>query len=376
MIEGKTGLNIKDFPFAFSITALFFPNILTGSDASIIGVLLIGGMFGSLLTIINPLALLSKWHYRREYSNTISNIILPDLILKHNRLIEKITVKNFNAALSSPSISFETDKIIAMIYFSFILVITIIRSFMGDFSQIFEKNELALIGIRIFASIGIVGVMMVLIHHVYGYNFKTRSVKIFANISFLIPYQSQLSQLDRICTVTIANLAIDFANLTNDGMKWKVIGLRTSKAIDMLFREMNRVNNEIDKKYSPEITISLHEFQTLFRTEQFKEVGMRLDENLTVIGELYENYRIVKEISARYEISFSEALSWFCNENFFKNEELYESESQIRKYIDSRDWYSAHLLEYRIVDKIQSVLMEKNMPPRIDENWSRTAYTN
>ncbi len=66
MVEGRTGLNIKDFPFAFSIAALFYPGILAGTSQSpIIGLLLIGGMLGSLLTIINPLSLLLKHQHQK-----------------------------------------------------------------------------------------------------------------------------------------------------------------------------------------------------------------------------------------------------------------------------------------------------------------------
>src|SRR3990172_1811406 len=164
MVEGRGGLNIKDFPFAFSVTALFSPNILAEtSQTPIIGLLLIGGMLGSLLTIINPLSLLFKWNYKRKYSDSISNIILPDLITKHNELTNKICAKNFNAALSSPVISFETDKIIAMIYFVIVLALTIIRSFMDDFTKVFENSELAIWGIRTVAGVGIIGVVMILL---------------------------------------------------------------------------------------------------------------------------------------------------------------------------------------------------------------------
>ncbi len=42
MVEGRGGLNIKDFPFAFSIAALFSPSILSGdSQTPLIGLQLI-----------------------------------------------------------------------------------------------------------------------------------------------------------------------------------------------------------------------------------------------------------------------------------------------------------------------------------------------
>ena len=378
MVEGRGGLNIKDFPFAFSVAALFYPNILAGtSQTPIIGLLLIGGMLGSLLTIINPLSLLFKWIYKREYSDSISNIILPDLILKQNELTKKICAKNFNAALSSPAVSFETDKIIAMLYFVIVLVLTIIRSFMDDFTKIFESYELAIWGIRAIAVMGVAGVVMVLLHHVYGINFKLshfemKSFKIRKRILQI----SELSQFDRICSVTIANLAIDFANLTNDGHKWSGIDLASHKIIDKIFLEMNKVNKKVDKKLGLKWTTSFSDFESHFKTEELniRKLGYGIFDEPKTIRALYQNYKLSKEISFRYNVSFSQALSWFYNRDFFNIVQLYELESQLKGYIESRDWYTASLLQYRITDTMTKILLAKNMPPSIDENWDRTAY--
>lgn len=378
MVEGRAGLNIKDFPFAFSIAALFSPNILAGtSQTPIIGLLLIGGMLGSLLTIINPLSLLFKWLYKREYSDSIDNIILPDLITKNNELTNKICFKNFNAALSSPAISFETDKIIAMIYFIIILTLTIIRSFMGDFTKIFESYDMAIWGIRVIAGIGIIGVIMILLHHVYGINFKFSYFEIKrANIRKRIPQISSISQFDRICCVTVANLAIDFANLTNDGNKWSGTKLTNFSVNDVIFQGMNKVDDKVSKVLSPEWTTSLDDFKSQFRNEETTLVGkgFRIFDNPQTIQDLYNNYKLVKEIASRYKVTFSQALPWFYNNAFCKIQELYEYESQLKGYIESRDWYSASLLQYRIVDSITSSLLSKNMPPSIGEDWDRTKY--
>ena len=381
MVEGRGGLNIKDFPFAFSIAALISPNILAGtSQTPIIGLLLIGGMLGSLLTIINPLSLLFRWIYKKEYSNSIGHIIFPDLFPKQNELTRKICVKNFNAALSSPSISFETDKIIAMIYFIIVLSITIIRSFMGDFTKLFESYDMAIWGIRIVAAIGIVGVVMVLLHHVYGINFKFTYVELKSRkIRKRILQTSGLSQFDRICSVTVANLAIDFANLTNDGHKWSGTKLSNARVNDMIFQGMCRVDKKVNKKLSSKWTTSSDDFESHFRNEEKNKIdgiGFRIFDEPKTIQLLYQNYKLIKEISIRYEVTFSQALSWFYNNVFCNVPELYESESQLKGYIESRDWYSANLLQYRITDAITRVLLQKNMPPSIDENWDRTTYVN
>lgn len=381
MVDGRGGLNIKDFPFAFSIATLFSPSILSEtSQTPIIGLLLIGGMLGSLLTIINPLSLLIKWVYKREYSDSIDYVIMPELTSKRNNLINKICTKNFDAALSSPMISFETDKIIAMIYFVIILALTIIRSFMGDFTKIFEEYGLALWGIRIVAIFGIIGVVMVLLHHVYGMNFKLTSFDMnFAKIHKKQFQLEELSQFNRIRSVTIANLAMDFANLTNDGQKWSGTKLSNARVNDIIFRGMNRVDKKVGKILSPKWTTSLTDFEDHFKSEEkvnLDSVGFRILDDPKTILQLYQNYKLVKEISLRYGVTFSQALSWFYNPVFFDIGQLYEFESQLKGYVESRDWYSAQLLEYRIIDMMTRILLQKNMPQIIDENWNRQEYVN
>src|SRR5690349_9306955 len=110
MVEGQTGLNIKDYPFAFSIAVLFYPNLLSDINDNhiILGILLIGGMLGSLLTIINPLGLLIKYYYTRNYSDLIYYLIFPSIFPAKNNMIHHMAEKNFRSALVAPTISFET----------------------------------------------------------------------------------------------------------------------------------------------------------------------------------------------------------------------------------------------------------------------------
>lgn len=379
MAECRGGLNIKDFPFAFSISALFSPNILSDTfQIPLIGLLLMGGMLGSLLTIINPLSLLFKWLYNREFCDSIRNILLPDLIFRQNELTDKICAKNFNAALSSPSISFETDKIIAMIYFVIILVSTIIRSFMGDFTKIFESYEIVIWAVRTVAIIGVAGVMVILLRHVFGINFRFTYFEIkFLGIKRKILQQSGLFQFDRIRSVTVANLAIDFANLANDGRKWSTKHLVDDQDMDAIFVGMNGLDKQVEKIHSLPCTTSYDGFESYFKTkvkDSLTGLGQRTFEDPKNIQKVYRDYRLVKEISIRYGITFSQALTWFYNDEFFDTSTLYDMESQLKGYIESRDWYAASLLQYRIIDTVTNGLLEKNMPSSIGENWDRFAH--
>lgn len=372
MSSGKGSLDIKDYPFAFSIGALFFPNLLTDQSHSsehIFGIMLIGGMLGSLLTIINPLGLYIKDRYKKKYSAQTYNSIFHDPLIRHNHLIEKILQKNFKSAITSPSISFETDKIIAMIYFIIILSITIIRSFMEDFTTTLD-NPLLIWGIRIAAGLGLIGVIIILINHAFGFYFKFNKLKTKTTkreFIFRIPILG-LSQFDRICFVSISNLAIDFANLSNDGIKWKVQGTDNQTIREELLKNFYIFDLEMEKN-TPNFSASYDEFR-----ENLQDKLRRLyNENNTsfneaVIHGAFQKYKSVKEIAWRYDVEFSEALCWFSNLIFFNPEELYQMEPQLRVSIESRDWSTAELIAYRIRDIIESKIRDKNLPDRINEN--------
>lgn len=374
MSEGSTGLNIKDYPFAFSITALFFPNLLndTASSASILGVLFIGGIFGSLLTIINPINRIITYHSKRNDGDVIYNeIFMPLVLLPINNLIKKIVVKNFTSALSSPQITFENNKTIAMLYFIIILGVTIIRSFFTDFTAIFDDNQFQIWGIRIIASIGLIAVVLVMLNHVYGINFKFSKLIIGKHDTGIRKAQiSGLSQLDRINCVTVANLAIDFANLSNEGLKWATQPTVNEQVSDVILREFYKFNQKVEKIMGSDITASFYDFNGTFNKESINKIVI-LDYSWHVadIQNLFSKYQNVKEISITYDVEFSEALSWFSNRVFFPVGELYEMEPPLRSAIESRDWETANLTKYRITDKIRFVLGEKSMPKFIDDTW-------
>lgn len=368
MVEGQAGLNIKDYPFAFSIAALFFPNLLSDSsfNFSILGILLIGGMLGSLLTIINPLGLLIKYYYARKYSSEIHSDIFPNIHPVNNMTIN-IVGKNFKAALTSPSISFEIDKTVAMLYFIIILAITIFRSFMGDFTSILNDNQYLIWSVRLVSIAGLVGVTLVLLHHHFGFNFKTEIFEIrHANFKRRVNKPS-LSQLYRIVLVTIANLAIDFANLTNEINKWSVHGLENDPIRHDVLKKLYKFDGAISKVLSSKFTDSYASFEGFFNDEiQYVYKRNNCGFNTATIANLYQRYKSIKAISLKYDVCFSEALPWVYNLNlYFKD--LYDIESQVRASIESRDWNNVDLAVYRITDPIETLLQTKNILPEIND---------
>ncbi len=372
MVEGQTGLSIKDYPFAFSIAALFFPNLLNdtvNSSTQILGILLIGGMLGSLLTIINPLSLIIKERYRRSYSDSSYHAIFQDVLIPHNHLLENIVKKNMKTAISSPSISFEIDKTVAMLYFVIILTLTIIRSFIGGFTDILNNNQPLIWSITAGVIMGLIGVSLVLINHAFGFKFKFTRLKIMGRLTIIKPILG-VSQFDRICYVTIANMAIDLANLSNEGVKWGSGGVDNQTIRDEMLRKFFIFNKSVEE-VSPDLTASYSDFESaLF--DQIKELYQRTNTsfNQATIDNSYQKYKSVKEITWKYEVMFSEALSWFANLIFFNPGELYEMEPQLRTLIESRDWNTAELTAYRITDKIETVLRNKKMPALIDNKWN------
>lgn len=347
MVEGKGGLNVKDYPFAFSIAALLFPRILNDSNnaiPAILGITLVGGMLGSILTIINPVGLL----IREIYWKTKFIQVYPKLH-SQNSLVKQILNKNFRAALSSPSISYENDKMVGMIYFLIILALAIIRSANGDFATTLKLNDFELWGIRIGAGIGFFGVFMVLIYNIRGYAFKKS--------------KKSVSHLDRIKSVTILNLASDFSNLSNELIRWNnTIGQNQQTSIQMCkeFAKLQNMNISSFEDFSKNAIFG--------RSQQiFQQNNMSWNHNYHP-QQIFATIKAIKEISFRYEITSSQVLPWFWNSQSISTNEFDTPISQLQSSIDSRDWYNATLKTYRITDRIEALLTNKNMEEQILPN--------
>ena len=132
---------------------------------------------------------------------------------------------------------------------------------------------------------------------------------------------------------------------------------------------MYRTNQQFEKKFSKNWTLSYSDFSSTFSSTELQKIAVTLNQSWRFeknIRKAYNNYQLAKTVQLRYDVEFSEGLCWFSNTTFFVNSELYEYEPQIRHYIEERDWYNADLLSYRITDNIETVLKGKNMPKIID----------
>lgn len=373
MVEGNTGLNVKDYPFAFSITALFFPSVLNDtSNFAILGILLVGGMLGSLLTILNPVNRIMTYYSKHHHEDNIFSMIFGPRAINPNQLIQQLVSKNFKSALTSPQITFENNKTVAMLYFIIILASTIIQSFVNEnFMSIFS-DQYQIWAIRGIAGIGIIAVVLVMLNHIYGTNFKFNRVIVAGHKTRLrISQITGPFQLSRICCVTVANLAIDFANISNEGLRWNQSKITDHDGrSDEIIRTFYKLDKKVEKILGKEFTCSRADFEVVFNKEFMDNLckeGYKWHD--FDIKDLYHKYSMIKDMSHTYAVKFSEALSWFNNRIFFDINELYEMESKLRSAIESRDWELAELSKFRIMDNMRFVLENKQMPEAINDKW-------
>jgi len=345
MMGGKGGLNIKDYPFAFSVAALLFPEILQTTDnplAPILTITIVGGMLGSMLTIINPFGLaIREIYWRTKQSRVYTRLNFE------NNWVRQILKKNFRAALSSPPISFEMDKMVGMIYFLIVLGFAIFRTTQPDFITSLNLTENTLWGIRIGAGIGFVSVFVVLHYHVRGFVFRSS--------------KKAISHLDRIRTVTISNLAVDFSNLSNEGNRWNRYTTNHSELRLAICDELVRIHNHIPVRLLRDHFTE--DLDLVKMKNHYSRLGHRWNDNTTP-NLLFFAFRSVWEITNRYETTFPETTLWFRTLAFLNPTEFDEPIGQLQDSIESRDWYNATLKTYRITDRLEDFLEQKNMPKR------------
>ncbi|MBI1662405.1 MAG: hypothetical protein IS860_02710 [Nitrosopumilus sp.] len=139
-MNSKGILGTKDFPFGVSIVAMFLPLIgiqIADSDNFSFGVILLGMLVGTFMTITNGSGRIIQLLYKiRLEKNTLKK-------LREDTVISAVIQKSFWDAVKTPSISYEEDKIISMVYFCIIIVL-IIFNVVNDthlFAEQFQNNQ-------------------------------------------------------------------------------------------------------------------------------------------------------------------------------------------------------------------------------------------
>jgi hypothetical protein len=343
LIGEKGGLNVKDYPFAFSIAALLFPQILQDGNqlSSILSITLIGGMLGSILTIINPIERVIRWIYEKT-----SFVNVYPKMHEKNRLVKQILKKNFKAALSSPSISYENEKMVGIVYFLVVLLIAMVRTFYNDFSNTLNLADIELTGLRFGSVIGFITVFIVLIYNINGFIIRKS--------------KKSISHLDRIRCVTIANLAVDFANISNEGQRWDRYVTNDARMAPLVCTELSRLENS--KINTLDEFIANFHVDRIRKYYQLYEHGWDEDHNPRF---LYAAFRSAGEASLRYDVTLSESLTWFEYPQYLGPTEFDIPISQLQSSIESRDWYNATLKTYRITDRLEDFLASKKLQEKI-----------
>jgi len=336
MIGGKGGLNIKDYPFSFSITVLIFPSILSQPDlSSVLVIALFGGMIGTVLTITDPFGLFVRWIYRRQPKK---NVLKK---LKKNKFLDAVIGKNYDAALKSPSVSYETDKIVGIFYFVVILGLTGYRllfdSAFGDFLSL-DSEQIRIAFLLI--SVIFVGVLLVMINNVRG-------------------VRKSVSHLHRILTVTVLFSASDFINLSIEGQRILSNKLENDANI------INTVNDSI-KKLQSKKDLTFKEFKINFDDIKLREyiiTRQRLEYDKhkeKYINKIWDYFLVVDETAKRYEIKLEDAVLWYNNSRFISPAALDEPVNQLQSSVDTRDWHNAFLRTTRITDHLADFFIRKS----------------
>lgn len=337
MTVNRGGLNIKDYPFAFTLAALLFPPIIAvGKDATpvLFALVILGGMAGSILTIVNPVGIVIK----SIYIYTQRNRILPQIRI--NKFVEGVIAKNYVDAMKSPAISFEVDKLVAMFYFVIVLSIAAYRLFFDhEFSTLLQLTITQKYGIGITVTLGLVGVIASMIYNVRGWK--------------------SVSHLKRTVIVTILLMAYDLANLSHEARK--ITGITYYNDINMV-NPIRKTLYHLDanKSYNKEDFKKLldnAEIQNVY--EQILKRGIWKSELNVRYLQFWNLFMLIKETSTKYKISYQDAIWWFDHQHYFDLNEFDGPSSQLQSTIDARDWQNADLRTTRIIDRIDTILKNK-----------------
>lgn len=332
MTFGKGGLNIKDYPFAFSLAVLFFPSILNTSNNELpilFGITIFGGTVGSILTITNPVGILIRY----IYIWTCQKKILSEL--RFNEFLKSVINKNFASAITSPSISYEIDKLVGMFYFIVILSITSYRLFFDqDFNDMLNLEDSTKNIIGTFTILGLVGVIVVFIINIIGFK--------------------SISHLRRIITTTILFLADDISNLSLEGRKFAEKCHNDSRMFEAVRNAIRKLNREILDEDDFYNNFDHSEIDRILPVHQ-----QQWKWDLTRSRRFWQHYLVLKEISKRYNIDLNITSIWFNNTQYIPPKEFDESISQLQSVVDSRDWRNAELKTVRILDRMEQLLSEK-----------------
>lgn len=335
MTSSKGGLNFKDFPFAFSIAVLIFPPIASNSiqdNSSTLAfeyfsVILFGSIMGSLLTIINPVAIgIGKFY----------GIILKSFVLKeyrHHNFINSVINRNFISALASPSISYETDKLVGMIYFEGVLGLALYRltkdSVFVTFLNLTETQLSIVIGISIMA---IILVSLRLISNFFG----LKTISHFKQISF----------------VTTLFLVYELENLSTEGKKFSALCNSNVGKINAAITSFRKLDH---KKMNSE------KFMKEFDDLSIRNIWVTQDQRSTWGSKIWKQrfwewYIKFKEVSGRYKIDFNDVLVWFGNTGFYGGYDKILL-SQLQSSVDLRDWNNVELKIFGLRNNLNGFLI-------------------
>lgn len=338
MVSGKGGLSIKDYPFAFSLAVLLFPPLLslsTSTDSTFpVGVLFsivfIGGMLGSILTITNPFGNLLRY----IYIWTTKSSTLPEL--RRNNLLNGIIDKSYDSAIRSPSISFESDKIVGMFYFVIILSAILYRLRYDDqFTNLLALSETEIVSAIVFTTIGLIGILLAMIFSICG-------VK-------------SISHLGRIKTATVLFATGDIVNISILGDRVYQTTHSRQEVIEVICNAIGVLN---PKNIHNPVEFGEQIDDTQIRDILVNDYNSQYNRTVFLAG-VWKFFIIIKELTLQYKLELFDVTPWFFPRNFFKPQEMDEPLTQLQTCIDARDWVNANIKTLRIINRLEEYFTQR-----------------
>jgi len=293
-------------------------------------IVFIGGMLGSILTITNPFGNLLRY----IYIWTTKSSTLPEL--RRNNLLNGIIDKSYDSAIRSPSISFESDKIVGMFYFVIILVAILYRLRYDDqFTNLLTLSETEIVSAIVFTTIGLIGILLAMIFSICG-------VK-------------SISHLGRIKTATVLFTTGDIVNIS-------ILGATVYKTVHSRGELIIAISNAINALNPKNIHNPVELDEQIDDTEIRNTVvnDLRSQYNRTAfLARVWQFFLIIKELTLQYKLNPSDVTPWFTPKNFFKPQEMDEPLTQLQTSIDARDWVNANIKTLRIINRLEEYFTQR-----------------
>lgn len=359
MIGGKGALGAKDFPFGVSLVTLVIPIFMgtptLDNDQIPYYLIFMGMMIGSFLVITNIPAKIMHF----TYSAVCKKNVLKEI--QEDKFVNAITEKSFCDAMKTPSISYEEDKIIGMIYFCIILSLSLYHSIFGTYFQNMLNNDSNLITIvGVIVVVSLVGVVIALIWNIW---------------------KSSPNHLQKISCVTASLVFSNMLNLMREEKRFKdkirhdnlilpkvITEINpTEKISDLKELERRLPNSQTYQVYLGDLARSRPQELINLRKQNLPEDEIKkrwknYNEGLEMSQtrrrkHIFDYYQCLKGYEKLYDITIPDMNTGLYNRMYDieRQEDLWTFLPSLQSEINNRDWQLAQILYMRIMNYVKDI---------------------